>query len=321
MANRARHTKAMRNLTALVCLALAACTQPSQPAPAANSGETPRVTRLMSWGDLLGRDKVSPTQSIQWGPGATDVADLWLPDGAGLHPVVLMVHGGCWQKSVADRTLMNWAAEDLRRQGMAVWNIEYRGVDEEGGGYPGTFLDVAHAADALRDQAATYNLDLNRVVAFGHSAGGHLAAWIAARHKLPANSPMRMDNPLKLVGVINSGGLADLKASRPVTSRSCLAEIYDQLVGDISSTRAEVLSDTSPAEMLPLRVRQVSFNGHDDSIAPPVLGEGYTRRAKAAGDRADVVVVLNTGHVELVSPGTEVWDLETATMKDMLGLD
>ena len=277
--------------------------------------------RLMSWEDLLGRDRVAPTHAIQWGPGATDVADLWLPDGEGLHPVVLMVHGGCWQKSIADRTLMNWAAEDLRRQGLAVWNIEYRGVDEEGGGYPGTFMDVAHAADALRDQAAAYNLDLNRVAAFGHSAGGHLALWIAARHKLPANSPMRMDNPLKLVGVVNSGGLADLKASRGVTQRSCLSDIYDQLVGDISSTRAEVLSDTSPAEMLPLKVRQISVNGLDDGIAPPMLGESYTRRARAAGDDADVIVVLNTGHVELVSPGTEVWDIETAALKDMLGVD
>jgi pimeloyl-ACP methyl ester carboxylesterase len=170
----------------------------------------------------------------------------------------------------------------------------------------------------LRDQAAANNLDLNRVAAFGHSAGGHLALWAAARHKLPSFSPMRMDNPLKLVGVVNSGGLADLKASRPVTQRSCLSDIYDQLVGDISSTRADVLSDTSPAEMLPLKVKQVSINGHEDGIAPAALGEGYTRRAKAAGDNADVVVVLNTGHVELVSPGSEAWDIEVATLKSML---
>jgi acetyl esterase/lipase len=278
------------------------------------------VTRLLTWDDLLSRPKVSPTRSIQWGPGATDVADLWLPESAGPHPVVLMVHGGCWQKAIADRTLMNWAADDLRKQGVAVWNIEYRGADEAGGGYPGTFLDVANAADALRASAAQYSLDLSRVAAFGHSAGGHLALWIAARHKLPASSPMRMEDPLKLVGVVNSGGLADLKASVSVTQRSCLADIYTQLVGDISSTRAEVLSDTSPAEMLPLKVRQVSINGHDDSIAPPLLGEGYTRRAKAAGDSADVVVILNTGHVELVSPGSEAWDMEVATLKSMLGV-
>lgn len=278
------------------------------------------MNRLMTWDQLLSRPRPAASHTITWGPGPSDVADLWLPEGAGPFPVVVMVHGGCWQKAIADRTLMNWAAEDLRRQGLAVWNIEYRGVDEAGGGYPGTFLDVAHAADALRGQAGLYNLDLGRVAAFGHSAGGHLALWIAARGKLPAYSPMRMDDPLKLVGVVNSGGLADLKASRPVTQRSCLSDIWDQLVGEISSTRAEVLSDTSPAELLPLKVKQVSINGHDDAIAPASLGEGYTRRARAAGDDADVVVVLNTGHVELVAPGSEAWDIEAATLKDMLGV-
>jgi acetyl esterase/lipase len=157
--------------------------RPKQPPAAATSQETPRDP-LMTWGDLLGREaRLAHTEPFSGDEGATDIADLWLPDGAGPHPVVLMVHGGCWQKEIADRTLMNWAAEDLRKQGLAVWNIEYRGVDEEGGGYPGTFLeDVAHAADALRDQAGAYNLDLNRVAAFGHSAGGHLALWLAARH-------------------------------------------------------------------------------------------------------------------------------------------
>jgi acetyl esterase/lipase len=309
----------MRHALALLCLAaLGACTPSGPPVAAASQEVRPGMTRLMTWNDLLALPKPAPTQTIAWGPGATDVADLWLPEGAGPFPVVLMVHGGCWQKSIADHTLMNWAADDLRKQGLAVWNIEYRGVDEDGGGYPGTFLDVAHAADALRDQAAQYNLDLNRVAAFGHSAGGHLALWIAARHKLPSFSPMKIDNPLKLAGVVNSGGLADLKASRSVTQRSCLSDIFDQLVGDISSTRAEVLSDTSPAEMLPLKVKQISVNGHEDGIAPASLGEGYTRRAKAAGDDADVVVVLNTGHVELISPGTEAWDIEVAALKGML---
>ncbi len=311
----------MRALVLASLLAgFAACTpQGTSAVPAVQQATA--MTRLMTWDDLLGRPKVSPTHTITWGSGATDVIDLWLPEGPGPYPVVLMVHGGCWQKSIADRTLMNWAAEDLRRQGMAVWNIEYRGVDETGGGYPGTFLDVAHAADALRDNATTYNLKLDKVAAFGHSAGGHLALWLAARHKLPASSPLRMDNPLKITGVVNSGGLADLEASASVTQRSCLADIMDQLTGSISSTRANVFSDTSPAEMLPLHTRQVSINGHSDQIAPSRLGTDYTRKARAAGDQADVVVVLNTGHVELVSPGTEAFDLETATLKAMLDLD
>ena len=310
----------MRNVLLPLILAAAACSGPA-PAPGQAATEQPRYAppaQLMTWDDLFSRPKPTPTHSIQWGEGATDIADLWLPDGAGPHPVVLMVHGGCWQKAIADRTIMNWAADDLRKRGMAVWNIEYRGVDEAGGGYPGTFTDVARAADALRAQAAPYNLDLTHVVAFGHSAGGHLALWLAARPRLPAQSPMRMENPLPLVGVVNSGGLADLAGSLRVTDRSCLADIYDKLVGDISPSRANVLSDTSPAELLPLRVRQVSVNGHRDRIAPPVLGENWARRARAAGDNATVEVMLDTGHVELIAPGSKAWEFEAAALASML---
>ena len=303
-----------------MALALAACSGQASDAPATGpiTSEVNAPAALMTWGDLLGRPPVSPTHSIQWGAGATDIADLWLPDGAGPHPVVLMVHGGCWQKEIADRTLMNWAAEDLRKRGLAVWNIEYRGVDEEGGGYPGTYLDVANAADAIRAQAGPYNLDLNRVAAIGHSAGGHLALWLAGRARLPAGSAMRMDNPLKLVGVINSGGLPDLAAARTVTARSCLSDIYPQLVGPISSTRANVLADTSPVELLPLHIRQLSVSGHEDRISPPALGSAWARKARAAGDDASVEIVLDTGHVELVSPGTKAWDIEAAALLDML---
>ncbi len=314
----------MRSFALILALNLAlagtGCSGPTPP-PGTRAGEQPRYTapaQIMTWNDLLSRPKVQPTHSIQWGEGATDIADLWLPDGAGPHPVVLMIHGGCWQKAIADRTLMNWAADDLRKRGMAVWNIEYRGVDESGGGYPGTFTDVARAADALRGQAAAYNLDLNRVAAIGHSAGGHLALWLAGRNRLPAASPTRMDNPLPLVGVINSGGLADLAGSVSVTDRSCLADIYAALVGDISPTRANVLSDTSPAELLPLRVPQVSVNGHRDRIAPPVLGETWARKAQAAGDDATVEIVLDTGHVELIAPGSKAWEIEAAALVRML---
>lgn len=310
----------MRALASIFMVAAIGCSGPAPEAPAVPPA-SPAITApaaLMTWADLLGRAPVSPTHSIQWGEGATDIADLWLPEGGGPHPVVLMVHGGCWQKEIADRTLMNWAAEDLRQRGLAVWNIEYRGVDEEGGGYPGTFTDAARAADALRDQAAAYNLDIRRVAAFGHSAGGHLALWLAGRPRLPATSPLRMDDPLKLTGVVNSGGLADLEASRDVTQRSCLSDIYDQLVGSPTPTRARPLSDTSPAELLPLRVRQLSVNGHKDRIAPAVLGSDWTRKARAAGDNAEVEIVLNTGHVELVAPGTKAWDIQAAALIDML---
>jgi len=292
---------------------LAACT------PARQEGAVPEpaVTepaQLMTWADLNARPQPTPSVEVKWGEGETDIADIWLPEGRGPHPVIVMVHGGCWQKSIADRTLMNRMADALRNQGWAVWNIEYRGVDEPGGGYPGTYLDAGAAADVLIERAEAWNLDLNRVTGIGHSAGGHLVLWLAARAKLPGDSPLRVSNPLAFRGVVVSGGLADLEASRPVTAPTCLDAIYDQLTGPPSPERPDPLSDTSPARLLPIGVPFISVNGSEDRIAPPMLGDGLTRKAEAAGDTAALIVVPATGHVELVTPGTAAFDAEAEAL-------
>ncbi|MGA1342851.1 MAG: alpha/beta hydrolase family protein [Hyphomonas sp.] len=300
----------------------AACQQLPAPAPAAPAeaaGAAPEAARLMSWADLTSRPRPQASRQIRWGEGAGDLVDLWLPDGGGPHPVVVMVHGGCWQKSIADRTLMDWMADGLRRQGWAVWNIEYRGVDEPGGGYPGTFLDVSAAADALSGQAEAFNLDLSRVTGIGHSAGGHLILWLAARARLPETSPLSVRDPLAFRGVVVSGGLADLEASRPVTLPGCLDAVYDQLTGPPMPERPDPLSDTSPASLLPLGTAFVSVHGSEDRIAPPRLGEALTLKAGAAGDRARLIVVPATGHVELVAPGTAAFDIQAGLLGGFIG--
>ena len=92
--------------------------------------------------------------------------------------------------------LLAWQAEALRQQGFAVWSVSYRRVGHEGGGYPGTFTDVAQAADHLRELAKTQPLDLARITASGHSAGGHLALWLAARPGPPLCSRLHAAAPL-----------------------------------------------------------------------------------------------------------------------------
>jgi acetyl esterase/lipase len=261
----------------------------------------------MTWDALRARPLPLPSATVRLGDAAWSVVDVWRPVGPGPHPTVVMVHGGCWQKAIADRTLMNYAAEDLRQRGLGVWNIEYRGVDEPGGGYPGTFLDVAGAADALRSQGPRFDLRADRIVGFGHSAGGHLVAWLAARGRLSPSTPLYASAPLALAGIVISGGLADLEASRPVTAADCLAVVYDRLIG---APRAEALADTSPVSLLPLGVTQICVNGERDRIAPPVLGEAYTAKAKAAGDNALFECVPDQGHVELIAPGTPAFEAQ-----------
>jgi acetyl esterase/lipase len=267
---------------------------------------------LLAWPDLLERPRPEPNASIRYGDKVNQVVDLWFPVAPSLRRVVLMVHGGCWQSDVADRRIMNWIADDLRRRGIAVWNVEYRGVDREGGGYPGTFLDVAAAADAMRAEADRYGLDTRRIVAVGHSAGGHLALWLAGRHRIPAASPLHAADPLPIHSVISLGGLPDLEeAARPPGS-GCGTEVIGRLTGGH-------FADTSVPRLAPLGVPQLLINGKEDRIIPPAYAEGYAAQMRRAGDKVDVQMIGRTGHVELIAPESAAWELAAAAIEKAFG--
>ena len=290
-------TRLAKPLALAASLALAACSVDSPTPPPA---PTPTPGTLMTWPDLLERPRSEPTATIDYGDKQMQRVDLWLPEGEGPHPTVLMVHGGCWQTDIADRRIMSWIADDLRKRGIAVWNIDYRGVDREGGGYPGTFLDAAAAADALRVHAERYNLDISPLVAVGHSAGGHLALWLAGRPRLPEASPLRTGAPLPIDSVVSLGGLPDLEEAAREPGSGCGTEVVGQLTGG----RFE---DTSVPRLAPLGVEQVLINGLQDRIIPTAYAEGYAAPMRAAGDDVRVRMIDATGHVELIAPETEAW--------------
>ncbi|HEV2363881.1 MAG TPA: alpha/beta hydrolase [Caulobacteraceae bacterium] len=271
---------------------------------------------LMTWADLMSRPKPAPSERVRYGPGLRQFADLWLPAGKGPFPVVLMVHGGCWQSKIADLGIMDWIAGDLAARGIAVWNIEYRGGDEAGGGYPGTFRDVAAGADALR-AVAPGRLNIDHIVAFGHSAGGHLALWLAARPRLPRASPLFSPDPLPIAAVVSAGGLPDLEADRAAKDTACGPGAVDSLVG-APGARPDVYADTSPARLLPLGVRQAIVNSQLDPIAPPWLGQDWAGKVRAAGDPVEVRVIPRSGHAELIAPGTAAWAAEVKIIEALL---
>ena len=303
----------LKPLALISGIALAACAVGQTPD---NAGEEQaagaRSARLMTWPDLLERPRPAPSATIRYGEDPLQVVDLWLPEGAGPHPVVLMVHGGCWQTGIADRTIMNWIADDLRKRGIAVWNIDYRGVDRPGGGYPGTFQDVAAAADALRAHAAEYRLDAGRVVATGHSAGGHLALWLAGRPRLPRGSPLRTASPLPIAEVVSLGGLPDLEEAAREPGSGCGTEV----IARISGGR---FAETSVPRLAPLGLPQVLINGMQDRIIPTAYAEGYARPMRTAGDDVRVRMLDQTGHVELVAPETAAWAAAVEELRRALG--
>jgi len=292
----------IRSIMPLLLLTACSMTLAASPPP-------PRQTpALMTWDDLTSRPRPKPDVTVSYGPDAMQKVDVWLPAGNGPFKTVVMVHGGCWQTSIADRSLMDWAAADLREAGYAVWNIDYRGVDRAGGGYPGTFEDAAAAADLLRKDAARFHLDTGKIVAVGHSAGGHLALWLAARPKLPATSALAGGDPLRIDHVISLGGLPDLEATAASPDNGCGTEVIAQLVGPKTAVHPDPYADTSVTRLLPFGVPQDLVDGREDRIIPYRLPVDYTAKARAAGDAVTLHTVPETGHVELVSPGTAAWD-------------
>jgi acetyl esterase/lipase len=162
----------------------------------------PLLAQERSPDDLLKLPVPNATR-IAYGTGTLQFGELLVPAGRGPHPVVIFVHGGCWVAKLGkldDRAvaldLVRLIAADLTVNGFATWKLEYRRLGNDGGGWPGTFQDIAAGADQLRQIAAKNQLDLTRVVAIGHSAGGHFALWLAARPKLPQSSELYVKDPV-----------------------------------------------------------------------------------------------------------------------------
>jgi acetyl esterase/lipase len=262
--------------------------------------------KLMDWPDLMGRPLPKATARIAYGPDPLQVAEVWRPEGKGPFPTVLVIHGGCWRSDISNLHIMDYAADDLRKRGIAVWNIEYRGVDRPGGGYPGTFQDVNAAADALLAHARDYGLATRKIVVLGHSAGGHLALWLAARPKLPQASPLYDPKPLDIAWVVSLGGLPDLATAKEGCGEKTVANL---LAG---SKAADPLADTSPVSLLPLTTPRVLIHGALDDTSPPPQGKAYVAKARAAKDiRAWSYAIPGEGHVEEIAPGSRAWSAVT----------
>src|SRR6201996_9193937 len=196
--------------------------------------------------DYMRQPRHAADAEVHYGPAPSQVAELFLPKAKGPHPVVVLLHGGCFLKQYEGFPQTSAIAADLAGRGYAVWNVEYRKLGEAGAGYPGTFQDVATALDRLKTEAPKYDLDLKRVIAVGHSAGGHLALWAASRAKIPAASPLHTADPLKIGAVISLAGIGDLKGQADVWAMPCGADTLSRLL-DLPH-RHEPYADTSPAD-------------------------------------------------------------------------
>jgi acetyl esterase/lipase len=245
---------------------------------------------VMNAADLLNLPQPEADQRLSYGEDPLQFGELRLPEGEGPFPVVIVIHGGCW---LAEYGLgyMSAFADALTAAGVATWSIEYRRVGDEGGGWPGTFQDVADAADHLLEIALEHHLDLDRVSAVGHSAGGHLALWLAGRKWLDTVDPLRGDGPLALNGVVALAGISDLAAySGP---DGCGAAVSG-LLGGVPPEVPDRVRRASPIAMIPFGVNQTMVIGGLDSIVPAEQAHGFAEAARQMGDSVRVVEIPET---------------------------
>lgn len=266
------------------------------------------VAAPMTLDDYLKLSGPPPTARIAYGSAPSQFAELFRPQGKGPFPVVVLVHGGCWTIKFGGIEQMRNVAGALAAEGIAVWNVEYRRSDEEGGGYPGTYHDMNAALDKLALEAANYQLDTSRIVAMGHSAGGQLVQWIAGRSRIAPSSPLFHPNPLPVRDIISLGGLADLRNEKDLIKSSCGRDTAE-LAGLPSAARPDVFSDTNAAELMPNGSRTFLVTGELDTISPPRAAHDYAARARKAGDQAEVVILPGASHYDEIAASSPAWKL------------
>jgi len=238
--------------------------------------------------------KPPPAPSVAFGEHRYSLANLHLPAReGGPWPCVVLVHGGFW-RSGWDRTLMTPLAHDLARRGIAAWNIEYRRVGDEGGGWPGTFEDVAAAVDHL---AELEQVDAARVATCGHSAGGHLALWLAARHRLPGG--VGASPRVRPVAAVSQGGVCDLERAW----RDDLGDgAVEGLLGPLSEG-SERLAAASPAALAPFGVAQLLVHGTEDDTVPVSQSRDYAVREPSA----ELLELEGVDHFEVIDVEHSAW--------------
>ncbi len=276
---------------ALMALSFASHAQLAERTPAENDAlPSAKPDRVIVYGDR------HPSQKVH----------IRVPDaalhGTGPFPTVILIHGGCWVQRYASLKNTEALADALRGEGYVTINMEYRRVDEQGGGWPGTFYDVVSVIDNSRSWARSMPIDVNNIATVGHSAGGHLALWGMARASIPEDTPLYFKRRMPIAGAISLGGPGDLLNSRETLASVCGVDAITPLLGG-AELRAWNAATGSPAELLPFAGPQYLFAGDRDAIVPAGENLAYQRRVQAAGGALNIVTFEGVGHHDYLNPG------------------
>lgn len=243
--------------------------------------------------DILFQPAPPYHHKIAYGEGQHHFGYLRVPKSKGPHPVAIVIHGGFW-RAAFDLEHSGHMCAALTRAGLATWSLEYRRIGHEGGGWPGTCEDVLRGALHVRNFAEQHGLDASRMLAIGHSAGGHLALWLAAQKEL------------RLRGVVSLAGVADLRRAYELQLSN---NVVRDLMGGLSPDDAPAeYRKASPIELLPLGIPVRLIHGDNDEIVPIEISRRYEAAAHKAGDLSTKLVPLpGANHFPVITPESAEW--------------
>lgn len=239
--------------------------------------------------DILRAPAPLADDRIKYGSDQFQFGDLRIPKGDGPHPVAIVIHGGFW-RAAYDLDHIGHLCAALTKAGVATWSLEYRRIGNPGGGYPGTLEDIERGAEHLRTIAIPHHLHLNRVIAMGHSAGGHLALWLGSRKSLA------------LRAVVSLAGVADLRRAWELKLSNTV--VADFLGGSPDEVPGRYRA-ASPVELLPLGIPQKLLHGTKDANVPYEISKNYAAAAVARGDKAELITLENADHFQPIDPRTK----------------
>ncbi|MEP6991197.1 MAG: alpha/beta hydrolase [bacterium] len=261
---------------------------------------------MIQYSELTALPVTAADHSVAYGTDPMQFGELRLPPRGDHVPLVVLIHGGCWRAQY-DLKHVRPAAAALATEGFATWTIEYRRLGDPGGGWPGTFDDVARAVDHVRALALqVHRIDTTRVVLMGHSAGGQLALWAGSRRQNETLGIFRSSRaPLPVVGVVSLAGVTDL-AEYGATTTGCNGAVTP-LMGGTPAAQPDRYKAVNPVERVPLDMPVQLVHGEADPIVPVAQSRKFLARDRAANGTAELHVVPGAGHFDLIAPQSEAW--------------
>ena len=251
-------------------------------------------------------DKKPPSfdVSMRYGNDPNHFAEIRIPSGKGPFPLLFVVHGGFWQ-SVYDLSHIGHLCTALTGKGIITCNIEYRRIGNPGGGWPGTFQDISLATrNIVETTRSDPRFDHARTAILGHSAGGHLALWLAGSHRISKDSPLHIDQKQAVTKAISLAGVSDLRLA---WKQKLGHGIVKRLMGGTPNEYPEKYDASSPTELLPTGASQALVHGTNDDIVPVSQAEAYVEKAEKLGDWPTLHKLSGTGHFELIDPESDAW--------------